>query len=201
MLPSRSRHRVPAHVERAADRRDLRRSGGEPTDHYQAGLIGPESTILAGPWGTASAPASSPGGMELAETFGERPTRRNYASCGDAGCHVLHSRAERHHRAFPPDAARRRLLSGSAPERVGGSPRDCRVVPLIQRGAPAPGAGLSEPTRTAGAARSTWGLMSGGTRRAREVSFLRPKFSTQAICAPETRAHCFYGCDRLLCRS
>jgi hypothetical protein len=67
--------------------------------------------------------------------------------------HPVHARAERHHRAFLPESQRRVCLAAHVPELRGGAPRDRWVDPLVQRGAPASGPGLSEHTRTSLATR------------------------------------------------
>ena len=47
---------------------------------------------------------------------------------------------------FFPEPERRVRLAALVPELSGSSPIDCCVDPMVQRGEPAPGAGLSEPT-------------------------------------------------------
>jgi hypothetical protein len=76
--------------------------------------------------------------------------------------HPVHARAKRHHRALLPESERRVCLVAPVRQLRGGAPGDRRVDPLVQRGASAPGAGLSEPTRTPGARSSLGGLISGG---------------------------------------
>src|SRR5882724_6865862 len=81
---------------------------------------------------------------------------------GAAGVHhAVHAGAERPDRAFLSQLEGRMRLAAPVPDFRGGTPGHRRVDPLVQRGAPAPGAGLLESARTPGATRSTSGLISG----------------------------------------